>query len=183
MHSGNHKENRANSGRMFDKRSAPIMVMSLLSPDASGAGPRTLKQRRIKRHPEALFHARRSTMAAGVGILRDGRSLCPVFATPTCPPPKPRTEVADSITAKESEMSHDTHQGDPRPQSVPSLETISNALATVDAVAALLEHALTNPSTITPVWSRGLSATLKNLACQIDGANLEGLDEEMEAPQ
>ena len=75
-------------------------------------------------------------------------------------------------------MSQDNTPGEIRPQSVPSLETISNVLATVDAVAALLETALTSPSTITPVWSRGMSATFKNLAAQIDGANLEGLDHE-----
>ena len=96
-------------------------VVWQLSPDASGAGPRTLKQRRIKRHPEALFHACRPIMAAGVGILRDGRSLCPVFATHVSPPPKPRTEVADSITAKESIMAKATPKGDPRPKSVPTL--------------------------------------------------------------
>ena len=75
------------------------------------AGPLTLKQRRIKRHPEALFHACRSIMAAGMGILRDGRSLCPVLATHASPPPKPLTEVADSTQAKESIMSHDKTPG------------------------------------------------------------------------
>lgn len=75
-------------------------------------------------------------------------------------------------------MANATHQGAPRPQSVPSLETLSNVLATVDAVAALLEHALSHPASITPVWARGLSATFKNLAAQIDGVNLEGLDHE-----
>jgi hypothetical protein len=50
-------------------------------------------------------------MAAGVGILRDGRSLCPVLTTRTSPPPKPSTEVADSINAKESNMSHDNTPG------------------------------------------------------------------------
>lgn len=81
------------------------------SRDASRAGPLTLKQRRIKRHPEALFHACRSIMAAGMGILRDGRSLCPVLATHASPPPKPLTEVADSTQAKESIMSHDSTPG------------------------------------------------------------------------
>jgi len=96
-------EKQAGIRRKFDNHAAPEVVLSLLSPDASGAGPRTLKQRRIKRHPEALFHACRPIMAAGVGILRDGRSLCPVFATHVSPPPKPRTEVADSTAAKESD--------------------------------------------------------------------------------
>ena len=62
-------------------------------------------QRRIKRHSEGAFSCLSSsqitpwgvisTMAAGVGTLRSGRSLCPVFATRTSPPHKPRTEVAD----------------------------------------------------------------------------------------
>lgn len=71
-------------------------------------------------------------------------------------------------------MSQDTNQGEIRPNSLPSLDTISNVLATVDAVAALLETALTNPSTITPVWSRGLAAQFRNLAAQIEGVDLEG---------
>ena len=65
-------------------------------------------------------------------------------------------------------MSHDTHQGAPRPQSVPSLETLSNTLATVDAVAAMLEHALANPSTITPLWSRAIAGQFRMLADAID---------------
>ena len=150
--------------RKFDNASAPIMVMSLLSPDASGAGPLTLKQRRIKRHPEALFHACRSTMAAGVGILRDGRFLCPVLATPTCPPPKPLTEVADSITAKESEMSHDTHQGEIRPNT-PTLEIISGVLGVVDSIAVLLDTGLRYPqTTITPEWSATIAEQFRMLA-------------------
>lgn len=73
-------------------------------------------------------------------------------------------------------MANATPQGAICPQSVPSLETLSNVLATVDAVAALLEHALQHPSSITPVWARGLSAQFKNLAGQIDGTNFDGLD-------
>ncbi len=69
-------------------------------------------------------------------------------------------------------------QGKSSPQSLPSLETLSNVLSTVNAVAAQLEHALQHPASITPVRARGLSATFKNLAGQIDGANLEGLDHE-----
>lgn len=65
-------------------------------------------------------------------------------------------------------MSHDTHQGEIRPNSLPSLETISNVLATVDSVAALLEHALSHSATVTPEWSRGLAAQFRALAEQIE---------------
>jgi hypothetical protein len=76
------------------------------------AGPRTLANSgAIGAISKALFHARRSTMAAGVGILRDGRSLSPVLATRTSPPPKPLTEVADSNITQESNMSHDNTPG------------------------------------------------------------------------
>lgn len=67
-------------------------------------------------------------------------------------------------------MSQDNTPGEIRPQSVPSLEILSNTLATVDSVAALLEHALQHPATITPVWSRGLAAQFRNLADQMESA-------------
>ena len=71
--------------------------------------------RRIKRHSEGAFSCLSSsqitpwgvisTMAAGVGTRTSGRTLSPVLTTRTSPPPKPSTEVADSVTtAKESTM-------------------------------------------------------------------------------
>jgi len=65
-------------------------------------------------------------------------------------------------------MANANPQGEIRPQSVPSLEVLSNTLATVDAVGAMLEHALANPSSITPVWSRAISAQFRMLADAID---------------
>lgn len=73
-----------------------------LSRDASRAGPLTLKLWRIKRHTEGAFLCLSSTMAAGVGTIRGGRTHSPVLATRTSPPPKPLTEVADSLNAMES---------------------------------------------------------------------------------
>lgn len=177
FHKETHK-NRAVSGLKSDKKIALTMVVSQLYRYAYRAGPRTLETKAHQAPTRGAFSCLPFYYGGWCGQPSGWPVLGPVFATRTSPPPKPRTEVADSTTTKESEMSHDTHQGEIRPQSIPSLETISNVLATVDAVAALLETALTNPSTITPVWSRGLSATFKNLAAQIDGANLEGLDHE-----
>ena len=173
-------QNRANSGRIFDNASAPIMVMSLLSLDASRAGRRNPVSYGASSADRGAFSCLPFSMAAGVGSLTAGRTLSPVSYPASVRHPfavgSERGGYSPSygVTA----MSQDNTPGDPRPQSLPSLETISNVLATVDAVAALLETALTNPSTITPVWSRGMSATFKNLAAQIDGANLEGLDHE-----
>ena len=104
---------------------------------ANWAGPRTLKLWRIKRPPVAFFRARRSSMAAGAGSRTAGRSHSPVFATRTCPPPKPRTEVADSTTAMESNM-NTANMGAIRPILPPQSVRNESALAIAKAAVGLL---------------------------------------------
>ena len=64
------------------------------NPDRIGASSATSK---------ALFHARRSTMAAGVGHSSEWPDLCPVYDPHTSPPPNAVVSiVADSTTKHRS---------------------------------------------------------------------------------
>jgi hypothetical protein len=135
--------------------------------DASRAGPLTLKQRRIKRHTEGAFSCLPFIMAAGVGIPRDGRSLCPVLATRTSPPPRPLTEVADS-SAQRSPIMTTSPQGT-APKIRPSAEQLQMALTVCDSVCVLLDQSIRYPASLTP---NRLDAIVGNLASII--AELEG---------
>jgi len=94
--------NPARTIRFRDYVSRTTRVSIALSRYAYRAGPRTLKSKAHQApFPGAFsclsfYHGGRCGQPLGWPVLG------PVFATRTCPPPKPRTEVADSITTKES---------------------------------------------------------------------------------
>jgi len=142
-----HKTGRASGHqaiRKFDNQTCVIAVRCGGPAKHRTRAVNPAEIRRNKRHTEGAFFCLPSTMAAGVGTLRGGRTLIPVLTTRTSPPPKPSTEAADSInTDKESDMSQETHQG-AMPAIHPLLQgsstVIQRAVTALEASSLLLER-------------------------------------------
>jgi len=116
----------------------------VLSRDASRAGRgNPASYGAASAQPEALFHACRLSMAAGVGTLRSGRTHSPVFhPMPVRHPIAVESDMADSHNAMES-IVNTPIEGDIRPTLPAESERHQAALTIGTAAIGTLEDALT----------------------------------------
>ena len=135
-------------------------VASLLSRYAYRAGPRTLKSKAHKAPPRGAFSCLSFYYGGWRGQPSGWPVLGPVFATHASPPPKPRTEVADSNITKESEMKTSPKGNPPAIRPFPSSEILQGVLAELEASADLVEQLLThgNDQAILETVSQSLAA-------------------------